>query len=143
MYILVMALIFAMRADARAIAETPIRPRPLPKPTPKPTPASAPVAPPPTAKSLLVVSGALPTSGREYPLFDTLEIGRGSACAIVIPNHFVSTRHVRIFQMHGRWMIEDVGSTNGTSLNGHPLAAPQPLLPGDKILVGDTEFLVQ
>jgi pSer/pThr/pTyr-binding forkhead associated (FHA) protein len=37
-------------------------------------------------------------------------------------------------------VIEDLGSTNGTYLNGSPLSGPQPLHPGDRIRIGDSEF---
>jgi pSer/pThr/pTyr-binding forkhead associated (FHA) protein len=37
-------------------------------------------------------------------------------------------------------VIEDLGSTNGTYLNGEPLRGPQPLHPGDRIKIGDSEF---
>jgi pSer/pThr/pTyr-binding forkhead associated (FHA) protein len=37
-------------------------------------------------------------------------------------------------------VLEDLGSTNGTYLNGEPLSGPQPLHVGDKIRIGDSEF---
>ena len=37
-------------------------------------------------------------------------------------------------------VIEDLGSTNGTYLNEEPLTGPQPLHPGDRIRIGDSEF---
>ena len=48
----------------------------------------------------------------------------------------------RIADRGDRWTIEDCGSTNGTSLNGRPVGAPEPLAPGDVFVVGSTSFVV-
>lgn len=145
MYLLVMALIFALRADARAAATAPLRPKQSPLPTPAtPVATPAPVAaPPPTSRSLVVQAGTLPTTGREYQLFGMVEIGRGEECTITIPNKFVSTHHARVFQQNGQWLAEDLGSTNGTLLNGKTFSGTQPLKPGDHLMVGDTDFVVK
>lgn len=147
MYLLVLILIFAMRADARAasLAPRPIAP-PVPKPAPVPTPApsQAPTTTPSTGvRTLVVTSGTIPNSGREYQLFGPVDIGRSADCIISVPNKFVSSRHARIFQENGIWIVEDLGSTNGTVLNGNPLLTPQRFKPGDKLMIGDTEFQLQ
>ena len=134
MYAFLLVLVFALVADARAAkpagrghAATPTKTAPAP-------------APAPTVSQLEVLDGTLPVTGRKYTLYGPLVIGRGTACEISIPNRFVSTRHARIFPHDGEWMLQDLGSTNGTLLNGEPLAEPCSLQPGDRVTVGDTEF---
>ena len=141
MYLLLLLLILAIRADARAASESPspsLRPSPLPA---QATPAAPAVAPP--VHRLLVTAGTLPRGGRDIQLFGTMEIGRNASCAISIPNHFVSTRHARLLMQEGRWLLEDLDSTNGTLINEQLLIGSRTLALGDKILIGDTEFLVQ
>ncbi len=137
MYVFVLALIFALLADARA-ASTPRAGRALPA-----EPVSPPAAPAPAVPILAVIGGTPPSGGSEYRLTAPLEIGRDAACDITIPSHFISKRHARISRSGEQWMLEDLGSTNGSTLNGQPLTIPRPLNRGDKFTVGDTEFTVR
>jgi pSer/pThr/pTyr-binding forkhead associated (FHA) protein len=66
-------------------------------------------------------------------------LGRGEV-EIQIEDPFASARHARISRQGYVLMIEDLGSTNGTYLNEEPLSGPQPLHPGDRIRIGDSEF---
>jgi hypothetical protein len=66
-------------------------------------------------------------------------LGRGDV-EIQIEDPFASSRHARITRQGYVLMIEDLGSTNGTYLNEEPLSGPQPLHPGDRIRIGDSEF---
>jgi pSer/pThr/pTyr-binding forkhead associated (FHA) protein len=66
-------------------------------------------------------------------------LGRGDV-EIQIEDPFASSRHARITRQGFVLMIEDLGSTNGTYLNEEPLGGPQPLHPGDRIRIGDSEF---
>jgi pSer/pThr/pTyr-binding forkhead associated (FHA) protein len=141
MYLFVLAIILAIRADARAASESPalsLRPPQMPSPQSSSVPA-----PPPPVHKLLVTAGTLPLGGREFQLFGVIDIGRNASCAISIPNNFVSTHHARMQVKDGRWILEDLGSTNGTLLNGQLLVGAHTLKPGDTIHVGDTELLVQ
>jgi pSer/pThr/pTyr-binding forkhead associated (FHA) protein len=66
-----------------------------------------------------------------------VSIGRGEDMDIVIDNASVSRRQARVQPgADGRWMVEDLGSANGTFLNGSRLAAPSPLSRGDEITFG-------
>ena len=49
----------------------------------------------------------------------------------------VSRRHVRIYNQQGQYMVEDLGSTNGTFVNGQRLVRPYLLQPGDMIQLGE------
>jgi hypothetical protein len=66
-------------------------------------------------------------------------LGRGDV-EIRLEDPFASSRHARISQQGHVFVIEDLGSTNGTYLNDEPLDGPQPLHPGDRIRIGDSEF---
>lgn len=66
-------------------------------------------------------------------------LGRGDV-EIQLEDPFASARHARISRQGYVLVIEDLGSTNGTYLNGEPLSGPQPLHPGDRIKIGDSEF---
>jgi pSer/pThr/pTyr-binding forkhead associated (FHA) protein len=61
---------------------------------------------------------------------------------IVINDEFASTHHARFQIAHNLWFIEDLGSTNGTWLNGRRFRAPQHLKKGDKIKIGRTVMTV-
>jgi hypothetical protein len=66
-------------------------------------------------------------------------LGRGHV-EIQLDDPFASSRHARIFREGPVVVIEDLGSTNGTYLNGELLSGPQPLHDGDHIRIGDSEF---
>jgi hypothetical protein len=79
-------------------------------------------------------------SGVAYDIPETgATLGRGDV-EIQIEDPFASARHARISRQGYVLVIEDLGSTNGTYLNGEPLSGPQPLHPGDRIRIGDSEF---
>ena len=68
-----------------------------------------------------------------------LTIGRATGCHVSVPDDtFASTMHARVFDQDGAVYVEDLGSTNGTYLNGMRLAAPAMLRPGDQLQVGNT-----
>lgn len=64
-----------------------------------------------------------------------LTLGRGPACELSFPDDpGLSRRHLVFEPDGGRWRVRDLGSTNGTQLNGIALASPQVLRPGDKVV---------
>lgn len=69
-----------------------------------------------------------------------MKIGRTSENDLVLHDHGVSRRHARIVERNGQYFAADVGSSNGTSLNGAPLPGEQLLRDGDRITVGPVEF---
>ncbi len=77
--------------------------------------------------------------GRKVPLGDDpVTIGRLPECDIVLADGNVSRRHAEIRRHGAAWVLADLGSTNGTRLNGFPLTAPSELRQGDSIAVGNT-----
>jgi hypothetical protein len=81
-------------------------------------------------------------AGTAYDLEHGATLGRGDV-EIQIDDPFASSRHARITRQGHVLVIEDLGSTNGTYLNEEPLSGPQPLHPGDRIRIGDSEFSYQ
>jgi hypothetical protein len=79
-------------------------------------------------------------SGSAYDLSNGALLGRGSDADIVLSDSFSSTRHARLVPTGDVVVLEDLGSTNGTYLNGEPVSGPQPLHDGDAIRIGDSEF---
>jgi DNA-binding response OmpR family regulator len=64
-----------------------------------------------------------------------LTIGRGEECALVIPDRQVSRIHARIRQEGDEYFLEDLGSKNGTFVNGQELDCPHSLYDGDEIQI--------
>lgn len=83
---------------------------------------------------LEVVEG--PASGRQVPLNGPVEIGRDPRAGVVLQDDQTSRHHVRITPIEGGALAEDLGSTNGTFVNGNQIHAPTRMTPGDQLLVG-------
>ena len=79
-------------------------------------------------------------AGAAYDLREGALLGRGDQADIVLEDSFASSRHARLVPHGDVMVLEDLGSTNGTYLNGEPLRGPQPLHVGDTIRIGDSEF---
>lgn len=89
---------------------------------------------------LVVERGAGHQPGMAYDIGDGAVLGRGDAAEIRLQDPFASSRHARLVRQGSMVVIEDLGSTNGTYLNEELLQGPQPLHPGDRVRIGDTEF---
>lgn len=77
--------------------------------------------------------------GETYPLGDELTVGRGGGCGVVLPeDSFVSTVHARLFRRGDDLFVEDLGSRNGTFVNGTSVQAPTKLRRGDRVQFGQT-----
>ena len=90
---------------------------------------------------LIMRSG--PTPGAAFALEgDQMTIGRDSTNEIVINDAEVSRRHARLTFQGGKYVLEDLGSTNGTFVNGQRLAGPRVLKPGEVVSFGEQIVLV-
>lgn len=82
----------------------------------------------------------------EGPLQDTvidlhgapLMLGRAAEADLILDDDYVSGRHARLFPQGSRWFLEDLGSTNGTYVNGAQLARTVAVEPGTPIRIGKT-----
>jgi diguanylate cyclase (GGDEF)-like protein len=84
---------------------------------------------------LLIVSGAM--VGQQIELLDEpVVIGRASDCTLSLPFANVSRNHCRVFREHQSVIIEDLGSTNKTFVNGAPITDRVNLKDGDRVTVG-------
>lgn len=69
----------------------------------------------------------------------TITLGRAHDSTIVLDDDYASSRHARIYpDRDGRWIVEDLGSTNGTYLDRTRLTTPTPIPPGAPIRIGKT-----
>ena len=77
--------------------------------------------------------------GETYTVDEELTVGRGAGCAVVLPDDtFVSQVHARVFTRGSDPYVEDLGSTNGTTLNGEAVTEPTRLRRGDRVQFGET-----
>lgn len=77
-----------------------------------------------------------------------ITLGRATECTIPIKDRYLSRRHAEIAfdpdaTGEGTWIVRDLGSVNGTLLNGARVNGSAPLRPGDRILLGDTEIVFE
>ena len=89
---------------------------------------------------LRVATAAGLRAGAAYDLSEGALLGRGDEADIRLEDTFASSQHARLLPQGDVMVLEDLGSTNGTYLNGEPLRGPQPLHVGDSIRIGDSEF---
>ena len=81
--------------------------------------------------------------GERVDVGEGITLGRSPSADIQIDDPFASAAHARIFPRGQFMYIEDMGSTNGTSLNGRQLRKPEQLKVADSIRIGDTEYRYQ
>ena len=78
--------------------------------------------------------------GTVIDISDGATFGRAGSADIHVEDPFASSVHARIFAANGFMYVEDMGSTNGTYLNGRQLRKAEQLKPADKIRIGDSEY---
>jgi pSer/pThr/pTyr-binding forkhead associated (FHA) protein len=89
------------------------------------------------AQQLLVTAGGL--AGTSMGLTDQqITIGRANDATLVLDDDYASTRHARLFPQDGQWIVEDLGSTNGTYLDRQKVTQPTPVPVGVPIRIGKT-----
>ncbi len=113
--------------SGRTGASAPVRARATPRPKP--------------AATARLVAQSGPASGQEFVLEgDELVLGRAADNPVSIPDTSVSRKHALVRKTADGWAVSDLGSGNGTMLNGEAIADETPLTDGDVITMGDTEL---
>jgi pSer/pThr/pTyr-binding forkhead associated (FHA) protein len=133
----VIAAIVAVRHDVfgtrRRTAPAPAQPAPAPKKQDKPARRRGAAA----ASKLAIVEGTL--TGQAFPLQGVpITIGRAEDSTIVLTDDYVSNNHARLVPRGEDWVVEDLGSTNGTYVDRQRITAPVTVRPGMAIRVGKT-----
>ncbi|MEP7216962.1 MAG: FHA domain-containing protein [Anaerolineaceae bacterium] len=120
-------------------------PEPVSPPTMRGPMSSAPLKSPQPTKAdafLFVKDG--PDRGKQFPLTQTVTIGRGANCNITLDDRRVSSEHAQVKQSAGGYVFTDLRSSNGSFLivegRDEPIRASQLLVHGDEIRVGHTVF---
>jgi hypothetical protein len=130
---------FVMASRRRAerhssdLPRPPMPPASAPLPSPQPAVPAAPQASSPLparAPKLRVVTG--PNEGQTYELGNTVTLGRSPGVGVLLSGSSVSREHARIVRRGPLYQLRDLGSTNGTRINGRRIAEAT-LTPGDRI----------
>ena len=125
LYVFIILLIRAIYRDMKAPAYEP---------------AAKPARRKKQVKPQLVVVAADRNIGARYDLADHITIGRAAGSNIVIEDTYASQLHARVFKSEGSFYMEDLGSTNGTYVNGRKISYPMELRGGDRIKIGKMVF---
>lgn len=91
----------------------------------------------------LVVVEPTARAGAEFPLGGDLTVGRAPGCSLVFDEQYVSQVHSRVFVRDGSVFVEDLGSTNGTWVNGTRAVGQMPARLGDRVQVGNVVMEVR
>jgi FHA domain len=137
--LLALLYLFLVRVVWTVARELRGTPAPAPAPPPPQAPPATPV--PRTRKRgwRLIVVQPDAERGHTYAVDGDATIGRGGGCAVPLTfDTFVSQVHARASDRDGDLWVEDVGSTNGTYVNGERIDKPLKLRKGDRIQVGET-----
>lgn len=132
---LALILLFLARAVRAMYME--INGPPAPRTPAAPVAATARPGRVPDKLALLAGAGSRP---RIFALGDEVLIGRSDKCQVVLGDTYSSQVHARVFRRNGQFFLEDMGSTNGTYLNGRKLASPTPVNRGDRVRLGRSEL---
>jgi hypothetical protein len=138
LWLFVIAAIGVVRTDLLGTVASKVRrgrnqPAPMQQPRP-PRPARPGRG---TPRFLVVTEGGL--AGVSIDLADQqITMGRANDATLVLNDDYASTYHARIFPQDGQWLVEDLGSTNGTYLDRQKVARPTPVPVGVPIRIGKT-----
>jgi hypothetical protein len=141
MWLLVLAVVAVLRRDlygtkvTRRVTRTPATATPRPVTAPTRTRGTDPARDLP--RTLVVTEGSL--QGTTLALGQAaILIGRAPECTLVLEDDYASNRHARFTFHQGAWVVEDLGSTNGTYLGRAKVEGPTPVEPGTPVRVGRT-----
>jgi len=136
LWLFVFAAMRVIRTDLRTSGQPRIA-VPPPRRRGKGAGASAPRPAPGAPTHLMVTEGGL-TGTRIGLTGAPVLIGRANDSTLVLEDDYASTRHARISLQNGTWMVEDLGSTNGTYVGSRKVDGPMPLEIGMPVRIGKT-----
>src|ERR1700685_155390 len=142
LWLFVIAAIGVVRTDllggsATTPRRTGVRPPQTPRPPRQPRPAKPAKPGRGTARVLVVTAGALKGTRLDLAA-QQITLGRANDATLVLNDDYASSRHARIFPQDGQWIVEDLGSTNGTYLDRQKVTRPTPVPLGVPIRIGKT-----
>jgi hypothetical protein len=109
----------------------------LPQPPRQARPAKPARAGRGSPRILVVTAGALKGTSLDLAQ-QQITLGRANDATLVLNDDYASSRHARIFPQDGQWIVEDLGSTNGTYLDRQKVTRPMPVPVGVPIRIGKT-----
>jgi len=136
LWLFVIAAVGVVRTDMFGVSGSGRKPKRQRQPRPA-RPPRAPRGGRGEAHQLLVTSGAL--AGTSMGLTDQqITVGRANDATLVLNDDYASSRHARLYPQDGQWVVEDLGSTNGTYLDRQKVTQPTPVPVGVPIRIGKT-----
>ena len=134
LWIFVISAVRVVRSDLWGSSRTP---RPAPAAAARPAGKPAKAAKRTAARRLVVTEGAL--AGTTISLGEApVTLGRADDSTLVLTDDYASSRHARLVPGEGAWLVEDLGSTNGTYLGSTKVTRPTPVPLGQPIRIGKT-----
>jgi pSer/pThr/pTyr-binding forkhead associated (FHA) protein len=130
MYLFLLRVLRAVWTEVRGPTTTKVAKRKTVKPT---------RAEKKRAQSLVALAPAA-LVGTSYELDNETTLGRAPGCQVWIDDSFASQIHARVFFVDHTAYLEDLGSTNGTLVNGQRVHGQVPLRRGDRVAIGATEL---
>ena len=140
---LALLYLFFLRVIRAVWAEVaPVRMTAGPAPATKPRPSRRSTGRRAKPGDSIVVVEPRDQKGQRYPLEDEITLGRAAGCTVTLTDNYASQLHARLYRREGALHVEDLGSTNGTYVNGRKVTTPMPLERGDRVKIGATVFEV-
>ncbi len=139
LWMFVLTAIRVVRTDLFASPESPVKKLPPVPPSPRPRELrrEARDSRKSEPRQMLITQGAL--AGTTVKLGDApITLGRSDSCTVVITDDYASNEHARLVPTDGQWLVEDLGSTNGTFLGRARITHPTAVPPGTPIRIGTT-----
>jgi len=136
LWVFVFFIVSALRRDLAAPSTTPVA---TAGSTPTGEKRRAPRRAKETARRLAVVEGEL--AGTVVPLgTSAITLGRSADNTVVLDDEFASSRHAKIYPYRDSWVVEDLGSTNGTWIDRTRITTPTVLAVDQPLRIGRTIF---
>lgn len=88
-------------------------------------------------------NGSTIKTGAIFPLLPLTSFGRAPSNTVILDDSFASNEHAQVTLRSGQWWLEDLGSSNGTLLNGYRIEEPVVVSTGDVIAMGQVELKLE